>query len=124
MHCGGAGDRGENNKENHSEWDWSVPWASRTFSEEVPLSSLKERGENGDSKHGEQQEQTPGCMEHVAIHGTAKPTGWSQGLGDEAAARGEDQSLHPECHVDFFTLPALNQTLEQASHGQKFPELQ
>ena len=27
-------------------------------------------------------------------------------------------------HVDFFTLPALNQTLEQASHGRRFPELQ
>ena len=87
MHCGGAGDRGENNKERHSEWDWSVLWASRTFSEEVPLSSLKERGEKGDSKHGEQQEQRPGCVEHVTIHGPAKPTGWSQGLGDEAAAR-------------------------------------
>lgn len=89
MHCGGVGDRGENNKERHSEWDWSVLWASRTFSEEVPLSSLKERGEKGDSKHGEQQEQRPGCVEHVTIHGPAKPTGWSQGLGDEAAARGE-----------------------------------
>lgn len=47
MHCGGAGIEGENNKKSHSEWDWSVPWASRTFSEEVPLNPLKERRERG-----------------------------------------------------------------------------
>ena len=100
MHCGGAGDRGENNKESHSEWDWSVPWASRTFNEEVPLSSSKESGEKGDSMHAEQQEQRPGCVEHVTIHGTAKPTGWSQGLGDEAAEGGENRSLHPGGRAD------------------------
>lgn len=51
MDCGGIGDRDENHKESHSEWGWSVLWASRTFSGEVPLSSFKKRGEEGDSKH-------------------------------------------------------------------------
>lgn len=41
--------------------------------------------------------------------------------GMKAAEGGEQPTPGDELtHVDFFTLPALNQTLEQASHGQRF----
>lgn len=70
-------------------------WASRTFSEEgapEPLEGKRERG-----FHAWRAARTEAwiCVQHVTIHGTAKPTGWSQGLGDEAAEGGENRSLHP-----------------------------
>ena len=62
LHARGGGD--ESDEEVNSEWDFSVSWANRrSFPEEVPLSSLKERGEEGDSKHGDQQGQRHGRLQ-------------------------------------------------------------